>query len=36
MAGGGTLIISADNPLLESEGMPALLDAIDCLVFLVR
>ncbi len=36
MAGGGTLIISADNPLLESEGMPALFDAIDCLVFLVR
>jgi nucleotide-binding universal stress UspA family protein len=36
MAGGGTLIISADNPLLESEGLPALLDAIDCLVFLVR
>jgi nucleotide-binding universal stress UspA family protein len=35
-AGGGTLIISADNPLLEGEGLPTLLDAIDCSVFLVR
>jgi nucleotide-binding universal stress UspA family protein len=36
MAGGGTLIIGADNPLLEGEGLPTLLDAIDCSVFLVR
>jgi nucleotide-binding universal stress UspA family protein len=35
-AGGGTLIISADNPLLHGEGLPTLLDAIDCSVFLVR
>jgi nucleotide-binding universal stress UspA family protein len=35
-AGGGTLIISADNPLLEGEGLLTLLDAIDCSVFLVR
>jgi nucleotide-binding universal stress UspA family protein len=35
-AGGGTLIIGADNPLLEGEGLPTLLDAIDCSVFLVR
>jgi nucleotide-binding universal stress UspA family protein len=36
MAGGGTLIISADNPLLEGEGLPTLLDAMDCSVVLVR
>jgi nucleotide-binding universal stress UspA family protein len=36
MAGGGTLIISADNPLLQGEGLLTLLDAIDCSVFLVR
>ena len=35
-AGGGTLIISADNPLLEGEGLPTLLDAMDCSVVLVR
>ncbi len=35
-AGGGTLIISADNPLLQGEGLLTLLDAIDCSVFLVR
>jgi hypothetical protein len=35
-AGGGTLIISADNPLLKGEGLHTLLDAIDCSVFLVR
>jgi nucleotide-binding universal stress UspA family protein len=35
-AGGGTLIIGADNPLLKGEGLPTLLDAIDCSVFLVR
>ena len=33
---GGTLIISAHSPLLEGEGLPTLLDAIDCSVFLVR
>jgi nucleotide-binding universal stress UspA family protein len=36
MTGGGTLIISADNPLLEGEGLPTLLDAADCSVVLVR
>jgi nucleotide-binding universal stress UspA family protein len=36
IAGGGTLIISADNPLLEGEGLPTLLDAMDCSVVLVR
>jgi nucleotide-binding universal stress UspA family protein len=35
-AGGGTLIINADNPLLQGEGLLTLLDAIDCSVFLVR
>jgi nucleotide-binding universal stress UspA family protein len=35
-AGGGTLIISADNPLLAGEGLPTLLDAVDCAVLLVR
>jgi hypothetical protein len=36
LAGSGTLIISADNPLLEGEGLPTLLDAMDCSVILVR
>jgi len=36
LAGGGTLIISADNPLLKGEGLPTLLDAMDCSVVLVR
>jgi hypothetical protein len=36
VAGGGTLIMSADNPLLEGEGLATLLDAIDCSVLLVR
>jgi nucleotide-binding universal stress UspA family protein len=36
MAGGGTLIISADHSLLEGEGLPTLLDAMDCSVVLVR
>jgi nucleotide-binding universal stress UspA family protein len=36
MTGGGTLIISADNPLLQGEGLPTLLDAMDCSVVLVR
>ncbi|HSF30252.1 MAG TPA: universal stress protein [Candidatus Tectomicrobia bacterium] len=35
-AGGGTLVIGADNPLLEGEGLPTLLDAIDCSVILIR
>jgi nucleotide-binding universal stress UspA family protein len=35
-AGGGTLIISADSPLLEGEGLSTLLDALDCSVFFVR
>jgi nucleotide-binding universal stress UspA family protein len=35
-AGGGTLIISADHPLLEGEGLPTLVDAMDCSVVLVR
>src|SRR5262249_52039273 len=33
---GGMLIISAQSPLLEGEGLSTLLDAIDCAVFLVR
>jgi nucleotide-binding universal stress UspA family protein len=36
MAGGGTVIISADHPLLADEGLPTLLDAMDCSVVLVR
>jgi hypothetical protein len=36
MAGGGTLIISADHPLLEGEGLPTLVEAMDCSVVLVR
>jgi nucleotide-binding universal stress UspA family protein len=36
MAGGGTLIIGADHPLLEGEGLPTLVDAMDCSVVLVR
>jgi hypothetical protein len=36
LAGGGTLILAADNPLLEGEGLPTLLDAIDCSVILIR
>jgi nucleotide-binding universal stress UspA family protein len=36
VAGGGTLIISADHPLLEGEGLPTLVDAMDCSVVLVR
>jgi nucleotide-binding universal stress UspA family protein len=35
-AGGGMLIISTDNPLLGGEGLPTLLDAMDCSVVLVR
>ena len=34
--GGGTLVISADHPLLEGEGLPTLIDAMDCSVVLVR
>ena len=36
ITGGGTLIIGADHPLLEGEGLPTLLDAMDCSVVLVR
>jgi hypothetical protein len=36
LAGGGTLIISADHPLLEGEGLPTLLEVMDCSVILVR
>jgi nucleotide-binding universal stress UspA family protein len=36
ITGGGTLIIAADHPLLEAEGLPTLLDAMDCSVVLVR
>ena len=36
LAGGGTLIISADHPLLGGEGLATLLDAMDCSVVLVR
>lgn len=36
MAGGGTLVIGADNPLLEGEGLPTILEAIDCSVILIR
>jgi nucleotide-binding universal stress UspA family protein len=36
VAGGGTLIISADHPLLAGEGLATLLDAMDCSVVLVR
>jgi hypothetical protein len=36
MAGGGTLVIGADNPLLAGEGLPTLVDAIDCSVILIR
>jgi nucleotide-binding universal stress UspA family protein len=35
-AGGGTLIMAADNPLLQGEGMSTLLEAIDCSVLLIR
>jgi nucleotide-binding universal stress UspA family protein len=35
-AGGGSLIMSADHPLLEGEGLPTLLDTMDCSVVLVR
>jgi nucleotide-binding universal stress UspA family protein len=36
LAGGGMLIINADHPLLEGEGLHTLLDALDCSVVLVR
>jgi hypothetical protein len=35
-AGGGTLIIGADNPLLRGEGLPTLLETLDCSVLLIR
>jgi nucleotide-binding universal stress UspA family protein len=36
MAGVGTLVIGADNPLLGGEGLSTLFDAIDCSVILIR
>lgn len=36
LAGGGTLIIGADNPLLQGEGLSTLLEAVDCSVLLIR
>jgi nucleotide-binding universal stress UspA family protein len=36
LAGGGTLVISAQNPLLEADGLYTVLDAVDCSALLVR
>lgn len=36
LAGGGTLIIGADNPLLQGEGLSTLLEAVECSVLLIR
>jgi nucleotide-binding universal stress UspA family protein len=36
MAGGGTLVIGADNSLLAGEGLPTILEAADCAVLLIR
>jgi len=36
MAGGGTLIISAESSLLEADGVQTVLEAIDCSALLVR
>jgi nucleotide-binding universal stress UspA family protein len=36
LAGGGTLVIGAQNPLLEAEGLYTVLDAVDCSALLVR
>jgi nucleotide-binding universal stress UspA family protein len=36
LSGEGMLIIGADNPLLEGEGLHTLLEAIDCSVILIR
>jgi len=36
LTGGGTLVMSAEHPLLAGEGLPTLLDAIECSALLVR
>jgi nucleotide-binding universal stress UspA family protein len=36
VAGGGTLVIGADSPLLEGDGLQTVLEAIDCSALLVR
>jgi hypothetical protein len=36
VAGGGTLVISAQNPLLAGEGLYTVLEAVDCSALLVR
>jgi nucleotide-binding universal stress UspA family protein len=36
MAGGGTLVISAQNPLLAGDGLYTVLEAVDCSALLVR
>jgi nucleotide-binding universal stress UspA family protein len=36
VAGGGTLIISAQDPLLEGDGLYTVLEAVDCSALLVR
>lgn len=36
MAGGGTLVISAQNPLLAGDGPYTVLEAVDCSALLVR
>jgi nucleotide-binding universal stress UspA family protein len=36
IAGGGTLVISAESPLVEAGGLQTVLEAIDCSALLVR
>jgi nucleotide-binding universal stress UspA family protein len=36
MTGGGTLVMSAQHPLLEGEGLQTVVGAIDCTALLVR
>jgi hypothetical protein len=36
VAGGGTLVIDAESPPLEADGLQTVLEAIDCSVLLVR
>jgi nucleotide-binding universal stress UspA family protein len=36
MAGGGTLVISAQNPLLVGDGLYTVLEGVDCSALLVR
>jgi nucleotide-binding universal stress UspA family protein len=36
IAGGGTLVISAQNPVLEGDGLYTVLEAVDCSALLVR